>query len=342
MIPLLLVVAAAGASDGTVTLPLEKFTELTATEERGVAPPPVGAVVSAQRLSARGTADGLDLDGHFTVDVLADGAWSKVCVLKVDPGTQVVELPRLDHATLAPMGGELCLLSKTPGSYSFDVKLTVRGQKLAAGRDALWSTVEFEGESVPQASGTWTLLRKRKVVVEERPPLEPSCWVARAQLVSTVEGHAQLSVAYHLKLDREQPLSFAAPAGWKVERIAVNGVPRKGGLDLVVAPGRDTDAVVELQLSRDLGIFHLSGRLDFELPKASWPVAQVDANVHLPAVFEYRRTGGSLEPAEAAAESPKLPGKMMSFRQHLVASSSPSIELEYSVDLRDRYFKTRN
>lgn len=337
---LMLVVLA--ATDGTVTLPLDRFAELSVGKKHEAAPP-VSAVVSAQRLSARATAEGLDVDGHFTVDVLAGDAWSKVCVLEVKPGTQVVELPRLDDATLAPIGGELCLLSKKPGSYAFDVKLSVRGQRLVPGRDALWSTVEFEGERVPQQAGAWTLLRKRKVVVEERPPLEPTCWVARAQLVSTVEGHAQLFIAYHLKLDREQPLSFTAPQGWRVERVAVNGVPRKGGLELTVAPGRDTDATVELQLSRELGIFHLSGELDFELPKASWPVAQVEAHVHLPAVFEYRRVGGSLEPAEAVADgsASKLPGKMMSFRQHLVAASAPTVELEYSVDLTNRYFKAR-
>lgn len=335
-----LILLALAATDGTVTLPLDKFAELSVAKKQELTPP-VAALVSSQRLSARSTAEGLDVDGHFTVHVLAGDAWSKVCVLKVEPGTQLLELPRLDDATLAPVNSELCLLSKKPGAYSFDVKLSVRGQRLTAGRDALWSTVDFEGEQVPQQNGAWTLLRKRKLVVEERPPLEPTCWIARATLVSTVEGHAQLTVAYHLKLDREQRLSFEVPAGWRVERVNVNGVPRKGGLELAVAPGRDTDAVVELQLSKELGVFHLSGRLDFALPKASWPVAQVDANVHLPAVFEYRRSGGSLAPVEPNGVPSSLPGKLMQFRQHLVAASAPTLELGYSVELTNRYFTSR-
>jgi len=329
-------------TDPSVTLSLEQFKELSAKQQAAAQPPPVAALVSAQRLTARPTAAGLDVEGHFTVDVLAS-TWSTVCVLKLEPGTQLVELPRLVDATLAPLNGQLCLMSKTPGSYAFDVKLSVRGSRLGAGKDALWSTVDFEGEAVPQADGGWTFARKKKVfAAEERPPMEPSCPLARAQLVSTVEGHAQLNVTYALKLDREQPLSFTAPAGWKVERVLVNGIARKvgTGLDLVVAPGRDTDATVELQLSRELGIFHLSGRLDFELPKASWPVAQVEAAVNLPAVFEYRRVGGSLEPAEAAPNA-GIPGKRLGFRQHLVAASAPTVELEYSVDLTGRYFKAR-
>ncbi len=333
-----LLVLLLAATDPSVTLSLEQFTQLS--KQAPAAAPPVGALVSAQRLNARATAGGLDVEGHFTVDVLSS-TWSTVCVLKVEPGTQLVELPHLDNATLGPIGGQLCLLTKTPGTYAFDVKLSVRGSRLGAGKDALWSTVDFEDEAVPQVAGGWTFATKKKVrAAEERPPMEPTCPAAHAQLVSTVEGHAQLNVTYQLKLDREQPLSFTAPEGWKVERVLVNGVARKGGLDLVVGPGRDTEATVELQLSRELGVFHLSGRLDFELPKASWPVAHVLATVHLPAVFDYRRLGGSLEPGEPAQET-GLPGKRLGFRQHLVAASAPTLELEYSVDLTGRYFKAR-
>ena len=121
----------------------------------------------------------------------------------------------------------------------------------------------------------------------------------------------------------------------------MNGVARKTGLSFNVAPERDADGTVELQLSRELGVFHLSGRLDFEMPRASWPVAQLDAEVYLPAVFEYRRVGGSLEPAQDGTHLSKLPGRMLPFRQHLIAASAPTVELEYSVDLKARYFKMR-
>ncbi|MBL8957021.1 MAG: hypothetical protein JNK82_39980 [Myxococcaceae bacterium] len=335
-----MLLAVGPAVDTTVTVPLEHYLQLTEKKAAATAAPPVAAVVTDQRLSARATAGGTDVEAHFAVDVLAS-TWSTLCVLKLEPGTQLAELPHVDHATLAPLNGQLCFLSQTPGNYTFDVKLMVRGTRMTAGRDALWSTASFEGEAVPQAEGGWSFVPKKKVVVaEERPPMEPSCPKAVAQLVSTVEGHAQLNVTYYLKLDREQPLSFTAPAGWKVERVFVNGVARKGGLDVVASPSHDTNGTVELQLSRELGVFHLSGRLDLELPKASWPVAQVEAAVNLPAVFEYRRLGGSLEPAEASAGA-GIPGKRLGFRQHLVAASAPTVELEYSVELTGRYFTTR-
>src|SRR5262249_24463251 len=156
----------------------------------------------------------------------------------------------------APMGSELCLMSKKPGSYSFDVKLKVQGNRVVAGKDALWSSVDFDGDAVPELQGGCTLVTKRKPIVIERPPLEPSIWIARAQLVSAVEGRAQRDVTYYLKLDREQPLSFTVPDGWRVDSVSVNGVARKTALSLSVTPERDTDGTVELQLSRELGVFH--------------------------------------------------------------------------------------
>jgi hypothetical protein len=330
---ILALILTAGA---TVTLPLDEDQQHAHAAEPP--PPPIAAVVSAQRLSARATPGGLAVDGRWTVDVLGS-AWSRVCVLKLDSGTELIDLPHLDEVTLAPVGGELCLISRKPGSYSFEVKLKVQGNRVVAGKDALWSTVDFDGDAVPQQQGGWTLIAKKKPVVIERPPLEPSISLASAQLISTVEGRAQLTMAYQLKLDREQPISFTVPDGWRVDRVSVNGVARKTGLSLTVTPERDTDGAVELQLSKELGVFHLSGRLDFELPKPSWPVAQLDAEVYLPAVFEYRRVGGSLEPAQNGTQLSKFPGRMLSFRQHLIAASAPTVELEYSVDLKGRYFK---
>lgn len=44
----------------------------------------------------------------------------------------------------------------------------------------------------------------------------------------------------------------------------------------------------------------------------------------------------------AVDPSPNLPGRQLTYRQHLVTASAPSLELEYSVDLKGRYFKARN
>jgi hypothetical protein len=97
-------------------------------------------------------------------------------------------------------------------------------------------------------------------------------------------------------------------------------------------------------LARDLGVFHLSGRLKLALPRVSWPVATLKARAHFPAVFNYRREGGSMEqyegtePAGLETQTP-LPGKVLQFRQYLVAASAPTLELGYSVDISNSYFR---
>jgi hypothetical protein len=72
-------------------------------------------------------------------------------------------------------------------------------------------------------------------------------------------------------------------------------------------------------------------------------VAEVRVRAHFPAVFNYRRVGGSLEPDASDAranEAPAgLPGKVLAFRQFLVSSSAPNLELGYSVDIAQSYFK---
>jgi hypothetical protein len=40
-----------------------------------------------------------------------------------------------------------------------------------------------------------------------------------------------------------------------------------------------------------------------------------------------------------AGESDALPGKVLRFRQYLVSSSAPDVELGYSVDIAKSYFR---
>jgi hypothetical protein len=92
-------------------------------------------------------------------------------------------------------------------------------------------------------------------------------------------------------------------------------------------------------------VFHLSGRLKLALPRVSWPVSTLQARAHFPTVFNYQREGGSMELVEAAeagagleTQTP-LPGKVLHFRQYLVAASAPTLELGYSVDISNSYFR---
>jgi hypothetical protein len=118
-------------------------------------------------------------------------------------------------------------------------------------------------------------------------------------------------------------------------------------LKLQVAPTRfgETEATLEVVLARDLGVFHLSGRLKLALPRVSWPVATLKARAHFPTVFNYRREGGSMEEyegteqAEGLDSQTPLPGKVIHFRQYLVAASAPTLELGYSVDISKSYFR---
>jgi hypothetical protein len=68
-------------------------------------------------------------------------------------------------------------------------------------------------------------------------------------------------------------------------------------LEVEVAPPNagESEAHLELVLAEELGVLHLSGNVKLTLPRTSWPIADLAAEAYLPAVFNYRRQGGSLE-----------------------------------------------
>jgi hypothetical protein len=84
--------------------------------------------------------------------------------------------------------------------------------------------------------------------------------------------------------------------------------------------------------------------MHFDLPAASWPTHELFFSVHLPRVFDYAWTGGSLEPAPSAPNAAysyrvPLPGKTLHFRQVLIDVSAPDLDLDYEVDLEGHYFE---
>jgi len=333
-------------------------------------------------LTGRLTAEALLVEGHFEVEVLADGRWTQVRLLQLDADTYPTRLPTLEGATVGVVDGSLCLVTRKAGRYVLEVGLAVRSSPAGAERRAqlrfgahaapvpltleadtsVFTLLEplpssaGEGFTVYPAQGAlrvgWRaaapVARSEKAQV--RPPLEPRITEASATWVSTLEGRATLRVAYTLSLDREQPLELTLPEGHALERVTLNAIPipaeAEGGVvKLKVSPARlgETEGALEVVLTRELGVFHLSGRLKLALPRVSWPVAELRARAHFPSVFNYRREGGSLEqvddadaPAMAAAS---LPGKVLHFRQYLVAASAPTLELGYSVDISQSYFR---
>lgn len=351
----------------TVNLTPQELRAYLGTE---TAPAPLGGAVTGQRLSGRVTGDGVEVTAHLVVSIVDGSRWTKLSLFKLTPGVTLVDATQVEGALVAAKDGEVALLSKTTGTWPLELKLSLhagpgatRAAKLVRGADVMDGVLKLEvdgeldelqhGAELPSSNGAWTIrwktLAARKVqAVAARPPMEPVIASANAQLVSTVEGRARLTVQYALELDREQPLTLKLPEAWSMTRVSLNGspqrVPEGREVSWTVSPARagEKTALLELTLERDFGVFHLSGRLGVTLPGASWPTARVEASVHLPQVFEWRRLGGSLEPTESLAWSaPPMPGRQLLYRQHLVAAAGPTLELAYSVDLSGRYFSLR-
>ncbi|REG23738.1 hypothetical protein ATI61_116210 [Archangium gephyra] len=368
---------------GSATIPLEELLPLYAKRPEQAPPaPPTDALVVKSQLKGRLTADALLVDVHFEVEVLASERWTQVRLLRLDADTYLTALPTLENATVGALEDQLTLVTREPGRYSFDVSLALRPAgsgperqvQLRFGPHVTPVPLRLEADAStftvtePPASGGedsevyprqgvlrmgWRTAVAPKVARQVvRPPLEPSIPEAHASWVSTLEGKAAVRVRYALRLDREQELELELPEGHRLERVLLDSVPlvpaeKDGKLKLKVAPARfgETEASLEVVLARDLGVFHLSGRLKLALPRVSWPVATVRARAHFPAVFNYRREGGSMEQYEETetgggleTQTP-LPGKVIHFRQYLVAASAPTLELGYSVDISQSYFR---
>jgi hypothetical protein len=338
------------APTGTVTVSLEEARGLWAVQEAPRAP--MSAAVISQRLGGQVTADALEVTATFGITVLDGNTWSRLSLMKLEPGVTLVAATASEGMVITTQQQEVVFISRQPGTYTTELKLsaratgtTMRSARLSRGADAREGSLHVEAAvpdqtlqhtEVRSEAGRWTVewkSRPQVVATTVRPPMEPVIAASRVQLVSTVEGRARMTVEYRLGLDREQPLSLRLPEEWTLMRVASNGTPRS-------VP---SDGVVELVLERDYGVFHLSGRIAFSLPGASWPTSVVEVSVHLPSVFEYRRVGGSLEPSpEPPSAVPTLPGRAIFFRQHLVASAGPTLELSYSVDLENRYFRAHH
>jgi hypothetical protein len=383
VLAVLLTSGEAATPSGSATVPLQDLIPLYTQrqEQAPVARPPAEALVVKSELKGRLTSDALVVDAHFEVEVLASDRWTQVRLLKLDADTYLTELPTVTRGTVGSLDGYLSLVTRESGRYSFDVSFTVRPPgtgpertaqltfgphvtpvplRLEADADAFTLLEPRTAESgaldvYPRQGGLrvgWrTAVAPKVATLRVRPPLEPTIPEARASWVSTLEGRATVRVRYALRLDREQELELELPEGHRLERVLLNASPvaataADGKLKLKVAPERfgETDAALEVVLVRELGIFHLSGQLELALPRVSWPVARLHAQAHFPAVFTYRREGGSMEAYEggegAGLESQMpLPGKVLYFRQYLVAASAPTLELGYSVDISDSYFR---
>jgi hypothetical protein len=173
---------------------------------------------------------------------------------------------------------------------------------------------------------------------------------AHLSSVSTLEGKWITRALYHLQFEGNKMISFEPPASYLLEKVYLNGssIPFKNvnnRINLQVFPSRagDLSGTIELVMTRLYGNYHLSGSLAFIAPKASWPIHEMYLDLHLPDVFNYSKNSGSLEPIQESPESTftyavPLPGKKYSFHQYLITSTSPTITMDYAIDLTKNYF----
>lgn len=343
-------------------------------------PPPLPSTVDALELRGRLVEQSLEIDAALHVTVLGEG-WVTVPLLRMGPSLRVVSRPELDGATLALKEGWLVLLAREPKSYRFELSLLDRSPGEAGLRRLELETapatlatlrVQFderlyrvEGPFPREADGVridpdGTLFRlawqprgpaaERPTREAPRPELEPVIPSASASLVSTLEGRWLTRVLYRLRFTGSRELEVRIPSGSRLAKVFRDRVPLPFELEgdrlrLELSPARSggEQALLELVLEREHGAYNLAGRIDVELPEASWPIHEVALDLHLPPVFDYAWVDGSLSPAETGEEvdwSYDLPepGKRLSFRQLLVTRSAPRLTLDYDVDLAGAYF----
>ena len=273
--------------------------------------------------------------GHYDFDL----AWVEDAKIKGE--TRQAQL-KLAPATVARLTvqHDAGLFSLKPGFVSVGAEGAVYYPK--AGRlEVGWARSAASAE------------RSEQAVVAERPQLEPVVRRADVSVVATLQGRRIVRAKYELSFAGNQQILCDLPEGLILRRVHLNGLPvafevEKGRVTLQVAPRRagDETAKLELLLDGQGEGFLLSGRKHFVLPSLSWGINQVQVSLHMPRVFNYRWSGGSLVPATDLGEVQyahriPTPGKSLGFRQQLV-QGAPDLLLDYTVDLAGNYFDGLN
>ena len=342
--------------------------------------PPVRATVNRMEISGRLLDAGLDATAQVEVTVVGDG-WVTIPLLDVRPGTQLASLPTVEGGLVAVVDRRLCLVAEKGGAYAFSLRWLERpvadgrarrlALRLPAGSPAVLKLQHDEslfrlasealrddgaGAVVYPADGrleiAWEQLPRVRArsPAAARPPVEPVITEGHASVVATLDGRRITRVLYRLRFEGEKAFAVTLPAGQAVERVFLNGAARpftRAGdvLSLPVQSARagDQTATVELVTSEARSGYPLSGTLSFTLPQPQWGLNDLFVTLHLPSVFEYRWSGGSLAavdeaPAVAYAWEIPTPGRTVSLHQQLV-SSFASVQVAYTVDLASSYYR---
>ncbi len=345
-------------------------------------PPPFAATVVKTELEGRLLEGAIELVAAFEVVVLDDSQWVSVPLLKRQATMTLAALPQLDDGVVAYDGDNLSLVTETEGRYRFKVEMLVKARAGGGRRTAVFelattavarlslrvdeglfelvdTSAAAQGDTmvIYPENGTFTVVwqrvaepRRPRQEVAKRPPIEPVVTTAHCAVVSTLEGKAIMRLLYELRFEGIRPIAFQLPEGQVPAHAYLNGRAQDvasgaSEVQLEVEPRRagDQSGTVELVLEIDQGGYNLAGDLLFALPRVSWPVNELYVDVHLPAVFNYTWTGGSLAPVEASPGAAftyaiPTPGKRLSFRQFLLSRTSPNLRVDYAIDLDGKYF----
>jgi hypothetical protein len=336
--------------------------------------------VNRLEISGRLLDAGLDASAQVEVTVVGDG-WVTVPLFDVRPGTQLASLPTVEGGLVAVVDHRLCLVAEKGGAYAFSLRwlerpaVAGRARRLAlrlpAGSPAVLKLQHDEslfrlaseplrddgaGAVVYPVDGrlelAWEQLPRVQARSREtaRPPVEPVITEGHASVVATLDGRRITRVLYRLRFEGEKAFAVTLPAGQAVERVFLNGAARpftRAGdvLSLPVRSARagDQTATVELVTSEARSGYPLSGTLSFTLPQPQWGLNDLFVTLHLPSVFEYRWSGGSLAavdeaPSVAYAWEIPTPGRTVALHQQLV-SSFASVQVAYTVDLASSYYR---
>lgn len=372
----LVVMLLAAAPSGTATVPLNELVELLGPKAME-ASKPVAAVTSLSLVGRPGEA-GLWVEVEASLRVVS-GTSVAVPLLEVSADTVVESLPDSADAVVVLDDGAVTAICAGPGAHRLSFRLLVRAARDGKRSTARFETTnlapptplkldvddglfDVPGATVVREWGGYVVFPQKRVYqvawaskqevqnkpqVAQRAPVDPLVKDATSRWVTTLEGRATHEVKLTLQLDRAGSLVVTAPEGQRFLRARVNGLPipldpSSQRLTLEVAPASlgAAEAVVELALAQDFGVFHLSGKLELESPLVSWPVARWTTEAVLPKVFTWVRHGGSMEQLGTEAEARgEVPGKALFFTQHLITASAPEISLGYSVDIRGSYFR---
>jgi len=359
---------------------LQLYQENESARTPAAAPPPVAASLQRVEARARLLEAGVELSTSFTVTVLASGSWSRVPLLALDADTHVTALPVCEGCRVVRDGDELVFLGHEAATREFEVRLWKDARREGRSRLVTIATspaaaatlhvrydeglmriespnafAEADGAVLYGRDGRfalrWRLLAPVALAATStRAPVDPVIATAHASLVSTLEGRRTVRMLYELRLTGEQRLACTLPEHARLTKVFINQnsvtvTPQGRRLELVVGPARagDEGARVELVYEEPQAGYLLSGTLAYEFPTPSWRTNQLWVTLHLPDVFTYAWSGGSLAPG-ADAPSPSFslelptPGRVVVAKQQLVASA-PELRLAYAVDLANHYFR---